>query len=247
MRRYKIVLSYDGTRYFGWQKTKMGPSIQETLEKTIYQLTQEKIAPEAASRTDRGVHAEGQTASFVLTREREPKSLQRGLNALLPMDIRVITVEQVALHFHPTLHTIEKEYRYHLCLGTVQEPMYHRYSWAFRYPLNLLSIEHAAKDLLGTHDFSALTNKSNGVQNRICTLHRIEITSLPDQRLQIAIIGNRFLYKMVRNIVGTLLYIDCGKLPKDHIPILLASKDRTKAGITAPAHGLTLYRVSYIR
>ncbi len=240
---YKLTVSYDGTAYFGWQKTKAGPSIQESFEKAILQITQEKVLPEAASRTDRGVHAIGQVLRVALKKEWEPRVLERALNAVLPQDIRIIALEPAPKEFHPTLDAIEKEYRYCLSLGQVQDPVHRLYSWAFRSPLDLSKMERGAQDFLGRHDFSGFACEAK--RDPICTLTRIEIDPLPEGRLQIAMAGERFLYKMARSIVGTLVYIGCGKLPVEAVSKILASKDRKSAGMTAPAHGLALYRVRY--
>ncbi len=305
---YKLILSYDGSRYFGWQKTKMGPSIQEELQIAILQITKEKVLPEAASRTDRGVHAKGQVVSFDLYQNNlknrflaapypkddaslgtpaalalphnfdshsrlasrqwslapnqnseeppcqipdssgcfgmkkswDPDALKRALNAILPECIRIHELEEIS-HFHPTLDAKEKEYHYHICLG-IQMPMDRLYSWNFKYPLDLAKMEKASKKFLGTHDFSSFANEKK--ENPICSLSEIRI--IPDQnRLNLAIRGDRFLYKMARNIAGTLVYIGSGKLKEDSIPEIFASKTRALAGITAPAHGLVLYNVFY--
>jgi tRNA pseudouridine38-40 synthase len=243
-RLYKLTLSYDGTSYFGWQKTKTGPSVQETLELAVRQVTQEEILPEGASRTDRGVHASGQVASIQLQRAWEPNALLRALNAVLPQDIRIQLIENASLEFHPTLNAIEKEYHYRLCMGDVQDPINRLYSWAFHYPLDIEKMIRASKDFLGMHDFSAFANEEK--ENPFCTISRIEIASLAFDRLQIAITGNRFLYKMARNIAGTLIYIGCGKIDEHAIPKIFESKDRKQAGISAPAHGLFLHKVRYL-
>lgn len=242
-QRYKITLSYDGTPYFGWQKTRMGPSIQETLQQAVLQIAGEKVLPEGASRTDRGVHAAAQVASIDLEKEWDPRSLQRALNAVLPREIRIGTVEQAENGFHPTLEAKEKEYRYRLCLG-VQDPIHRLYSWAFRFPLDLDRMRREAHYFLGAKDFSAFANEPK--ENPVCKIRSIEILPLEYERLEMAITGDRFLYKMMRNIVGTLLYVGCGKLPEGAVPSIFASKDRTRAGVTAPAHGLILYRVHYL-
>lgn len=234
---YKLIISYDGTRYFGWQKTKSGPTIQEELQKAVAKITQENTIPEAASRTDRGVHALGQVVHLSLQKEIALSSL----NAVLPYDIRVLELEPAS--FHATLDAVKKEYHYHLCFCDVQDPVHRLYSWHTRYPLDLEKMRRASKDLLGAHDFSAFANEKE--ENPYCTLELIQIEELPGQRLQISLIGNRFLYKMARNLSGTLVYIGCGKLQIDCIPSLLASRDRKAAGITAPAHGLVLQKVFY--
>ncbi len=238
---YVLTLSYDGTRYFGWQKTKTGPSIQETLERAILKITQETVSPEAASRTDRGVHAEGQIVAFPLQKDWEVGRLQQALNAVLPRDIRVKEIKKAVNDFHPTLHAREKVYHYQICRDFIQPPNLRLYSWHFRFPLDLSLMKQAAQSLIGTFDFTAFANEEK--EDPICTLTSIEFSER--DLLQVAFRGNRFLYKMVRNLAGTLLYIGCGKLPADSIPRLLASRDRKRAGMTAPAHGLFLHRVEY--
>lgn len=233
MISYEAIIAYDGTPYFGWQKTQ-GPSIQEELEKALYQLTGETVLPEAASRTDRGVHAKAQVVQFALSEE-QPKLLS-GLNALLPKTIRVLSVRK--RDFHPTLDAVGKEYHYQICQGLSQEPHLRLYSWHVHHPLDRALMERASQDLLGTHDFSAFANEKE--ENPFCTL---ECVTFDGTFFRIR--GNRFLYKMVRNLVGTLIYIGCGKLPADAIPSILASKKRRSAGVTAPAHGLCLHQVFY--
>lgn len=243
MPSYKLILSYDGGPYFGWQKTRMGPSIQEMLEKALFQLAQETCKPEAASRTDRGVHAEGQVVQFYLKKSFSPFALKQALNAHLPVQIRVLEAQEIDSAFHPTLDASHKEYHYNLCLGPVQLPFYRLYSWHFPRPLDFEKMQQASFDLLGTHDFSALANEKE--ENPICTLEAIRFVSLPEERLQIQMVGNRFLYRMARNLAGTLVYIGCGKLSETIVPSLLAGKKRKEAGMTAPAHGLCLHRVFY--
>ena len=191
--------------------------------------------PEAASRTDRGVHSRGQVVQFSLKKQWALQKLHQALNAQLPSDIRVIDL--FSEEFHPTLDAKRKEYHYRICLGSVQEPTARRYSWHFYYPIDRSKIDAEAKNLLGTHDFSAFSNEVE--KNPICTLESITFNGALFQ-----IQGDRFLYKMVRNLVGTLLYIGCAKIP-GNIETILSSKDRKKAGVTAPAHGLYLNRVFY--
>ncbi len=237
----KCTIAYEGSRYFGWQKTGSGPSIQESLEKALFQITGHTTKVEAASRTDRGVHARGQVVHFSsLYSER----LHKQLNGVLPYDIRVMKIEKVPAEFHATLSAKSKEYHYLLCLGAAQSPIHRRYAWHFPYSLSLNDMRYAAQSLIGTHDFSAFANERDEQPMASCS--RIELIPLEEgQRLQIQLQANRFLYKMARNLVGTLAYIGCGKLPLDVIPTLLATKDRKQAGITAPAHGLYLSKVFY--
>jgi len=244
---FKAIVSYDGTRYFGWQKTRMGPNIQEKIASAILQITGEQVLPEAASRTDRGVHAEGQVIQFNLNKEYEPHRLQRSLNAVLPSDIRIARLEFASADFHPTLDALAKEYHYRISLGPVQEPIDRLYAWHFHSPLDLEKMKIAANDLIGTHDFTALSNERSNEKEKdpLCKLMQIEIDCMDQGHLQLKITGNRFLYKMARNIAGILVYIGCGKLSQDCILSIIASRDRKKAGVTAPAHGLFLHKVFY--
>lgn len=246
MSRIKLLSSYEGTHYFGWQKTKMGPSIEEEMEKALSQILQETVELEAASRTDRGVHAEGQVVCFSTQKKLDPFRIQKGLNALLPKDISILEASEVADDFHPTLDNVAKEYHYEVCLGDIQLPFHRNFSWHFFYPLELGTMKEASQFFLGKHDFSAFCNMRLFLQSdKIRTIYSLEIIPLPQNRLRISIIGDRFLYKMVRNIVGTLLYVGCGKLTLEQIPLILENKDRKEAGMTAPAHGLFLKKVFY--
>lgn len=244
--RYKCIIAYDGHSYFGWQTTQTGPSIQSTIQQALFQITREQVKVEAASRTDRGVHAQGQVIHFSLSKTRD--RLQTQLNGVLPPTIRVLSVELVAPDFHATLSAQSKEYHYFLCLGAVQLPMHQLYSWHVPSPLHLQNMERAKTALLGTQDFSSFANERE--PNSLVSCSQIDLIPLEPishkgARLQIKLRANRFLYKMARNLVGTLVYIGCGKLPWDSIPRILAAKDRTQAAITAPAHGLYLSKVFY--
>ena len=243
MYPFRAVISYDGTRYFGWQKTDTGPTIQASIALAITKASQEEILPEAASRTDRGVHAEGQVISFALQKKWDPYRLLRALNAHLPKDIRILLLKEASSDFHPTLQSRLKEYHYRISMSPFQEPFDRLYAWHFRWPLDLSLMEKAAKQLIGERDFSAFAGEKE--TNPICTLTEILFQKLDRERLQIVIQGDRFLYKMARTLVGTLLYIGSHKLDTDCLPSILSLKDRKKAGITAPAHGLFLHRVLY--
>lgn len=248
MANIKLKVAYDGTHYLGWQKTKMGPSIEEILENVLSQILQEELALQAASRTDAGVHAKGQIVNFIATKE--IPSLQRllvSLNCLLPKDIAVLDIEQAADDFHPTLDCISKEYHYWVCYGTAQLPHHRFYSWHYPHQLNIDAMQRTAKQLVGEHDFSTFCNfkKNSSYDHTIRRVQEITVTELPEQRVHFRIVGNNFLYKMVRNLVGTLVYVGRGKIQEESIPGILLSGDRTQAGVTAPAHGLCLHHVFY--
>ncbi len=244
----KLKVAYEGTRYFGWQKTSTGPSIEQELESVLQTILRHPIHLQAASRTDRWVHALGQIVNFHTVRpDLDMNKLLIGINALLPPDIAILSIEEAKATFHPTLDVKQKVYCYDLCTGIVQIPQRRLFSWHFHSPLRLDSMRKAAQYLIGTHDFSAFCNQKNNeeYESHERTLEAIEIDHTLENQLRITVKGNHFLYKMVRNIVGTLAYIGCGKLSVDAIESILRDKDRTRAGVTAPAHGLTLHSILY--
>ncbi len=244
----KLTIAYDGSCYLGWQKTKNGPSIESTLEEVLVQILQEPCVLQAASRTDAGVHASRQIVNFKTYKT--PLSLERlhkSLGALLPKDIAVIAVEKAPDDFHPTLDCTGKEYHYHVCFGGLQTPFDRHFSWHFPYILDISLMQEAASILIGERDFSAFCNvkKEQNYEHYVRHIRTLNVVELPNQRLRFEIEGNNFLYRMVRNLVGTLVYIGCGKISISDLPHILANKKRSEAGVTAPAHGLFLHHVHY--
>ncbi len=242
-KNLKCRIAYEGTAYSGWQKTETGPSIEGELEKALCQILQHPVKLQAASRTDAGVHAEGQVINFFTERETTLDRLKKSCNALLPSDIRMIEMTEAPKNFHPTLNAKSKEYHYSICIGSTQLPFHRRFSWHFVKPVKVSLMREAAALLIGEHDFSALTNEKQ--KNNIRKVYQIEIEEWENDHIRIRVAGNHFLYKMVRTIVGTLAYAGCGMLQMKDIADLLKSGDRTAAGMTAPAHGLILKKVNY--
>jgi tRNA pseudouridine38-40 synthase len=243
-----LVLAYDGGSYYGWQKTKEGPSIEESLQKILQRIFQEPIHLQAASRTDRGVHAEWQVVDFVVQKPwNDLDRLAISLNQLLPPDIRC---RHACLapneDFHPTLDVIKKTYRYLISTGPVQLPLLRHTHWHVHYPLNPSLFYEASTPFLGTKDFRGLCNRRADLneEDTIRTIHSIRIQEEP-QALAVFIEANHFLYKMARNIVGTMVCVARGSLPIDAIQQALQSRKRAFAGVTAPAHGLSLIEVTY--
>jgi tRNA pseudouridine38-40 synthase len=245
----KLTVAYDGTCYLGWQKTQEGPSIEESLQAALEKIIQRPIALQAASRTDAGVHAEGQIVNFLLPTpcSLDMERLRYSLNSMLPSDIVILHAEFAHPDFHPSLGCTGKEYHYYVSLGPYLLPWDARYCWYYGYPLQFDAMQEGAKALVGTHNFSAFcnTSKERNYKDKIRTLQSIEIDRITSQKIRFRIQGNHFLYKMVRNIVGTLLDIGRGKIDVCAIPTILKSLDRTYAGVTAPAAGLFLHRVIY--
>lgn len=242
-----LTVAYDGTPFLGWQKTKEGPSIEETLSIALEQILQHKVTLQAASRTDAHVHAKGQIVNFTTDNLLNINELKNSLNDILPKEIAILTIKEMPPSFHPTLDCIKKEYHYYICNSDYQLPWFRSFSWHFYKPLDLSLMQQAAAALIGMRDFSAFCNMKKGeaYEHKVRNLLEITIESLPEGRLLFKISGNNFLYKMVRNIVGTLVYIGCGKILLESLSQLIEAKDRRQIGMTAPAHGLFLHKIYY--
>lgn len=243
-----LKVAYDGSSYFGWQATKEGPSIEESLSLVLERILGEKICLRAASRTDRGVHARGQVVDFFCTHlPKDLSKLEVSLNQLLPKDIRCLSLSEVTSpDFHPTLSAKSKLYRYHVTASKVQKPQYRYTHWHVLTPLNISLMREACLALAGTHDFRGFCNRREDLsENTVRTLYSVDISAHDDDEIIFNIHGQSFLYKMVRNIVGTLLYIGNKKLDCSAIELAFSSRKRAYAGVTAPAHGLTLWQVNY--
>ena len=246
MRNIALTLAYDGTRYFGWQKTSLGPSIEEEVQHAVEKILQHEVRLQAASRTDRGVHADGQVINFVTKKETALNELQHSINSLLPEDIAVLQIEEKDQAFHPTLDAVSKAYRYKIACTQILHPLLRKQCWHCPYPVDIELMAQAATRFIGKRDFSSLRNQRNGLveEDSVREIFHIDI-KWENPILLMTMHGNNFLYKMARNIVGTLLYVGQKKIPTEAITEILESRDRTKAGVTAPAHGLTLHRVYY--
>ena len=245
MENIKLILSYEGTHYLGYQHTKEGPSIEGYLKEILEKILQQKIQLQVASRTDAGVHAKGQVANFFLKPPRCLKQLLKSLNQLLPKDIRICSLEKVPSSFHATLDAKQKEYHYCIDTSSIQLPFNRFFSWHYPFPLNLEKMKTAAAYFLGNHDFCSFYNEPRSqLKKTFCTLYKCDLI-YEKNYIYFIICGNRFLYKMVRTLVGTLIFVGSEKLSLEEAQALLAKKDRSLAGITAPAHGLTLKKVFY--
>ncbi|MDP8258605.1 MAG: tRNA pseudouridine(38-40) synthase TruA [Candidatus Aadella gelida] len=244
MRTIKLTISYDGTKYNGWQLQKNGPSIQEEIEKSLNKLFGKMCRVHGSGRTDAGVHALKQTAHFKTAHDIPVRSLSPALNRTLPEDIVVIKAEEMNADFHARFDTGSKTYRYRILNSEHADPFLEKYSWRVPYKLNLSLMKREAKVLEGRHDFSSFraSDKREGTSVR-----EISHISIKKQKslIEIEVEGDGFLYNMVRNIVGTLVDIGRGYLPPESMKKILKKKDRTSAGPTAPAKGLFLAEVKY--
>lgn len=248
MHCYKLQLAYDGTNYSGWQIQPNATTIQQHLQDALsIFLGGDKVSVVGAGRTDAGVHALAQVAHFKLENRIDPNRLFLALNGLLPRDIRVKKVEDVPLEFHSQYSAIGKEYHYHLYLNRVMDPFSRFYAWHLLRKLNIPSLVKGAKLFVGKHDFTSFANEPTGgavAKNPVRTIYRLDVIPT-DGGVRLEFEGNGFLYKMVRNIVGTLVDVASGRLTVDDIAAIFEAKDRRQGGQAAPPQGLFLVRVDY--
>jgi len=241
--RIGMVLEYDGTDYCGWQVQPDRPTIQGTLEKALGTILGEPVRVEAAGRTDAGVHARGQVAAFTTERRAELASWQRGLNALCGRDIVVRRLERVADDFDPRRQARTRTYEYRICNAAWPSPFTRRYAWHVHRPLDVAAMRRASAMLVGEHDFTSFQAADCDSDNPVRRVDESRF-DVPDELIY-RITATAFLRHMVRSIVGTLVEIGRGERSADDFGALLAARDRTRGGATAPAHGLCLTRVVY--
>lgn len=247
MYKYKLTISYDGSSYHGWQVQPTGDSIQQIVQKAIETIVRSPTSLTGAGRTDAGVHALGQTAHITSDKEIDIPSFHASLNGLLPKDIRVLTVESVENSFHARYSAKAKVYHYHLCLDRYPSPFKRLYTTHLKQKIDLSLLDHARKLFIGTHDFTSFANEAHrGSASRspIKTIKRIDLVE-EEGGLRIEFEGDGFLYKMVRNIVGTLLEVASGQLMIEEIAKIFRARDRSRAGSCAPPTGLFLIEVKY--
>jgi tRNA pseudouridine38-40 synthase len=244
-RRYKMVVSYDGTRYAGWQTQPGHATIQGELERALKELTGEQQRMHSSGRTDRGVHARAQVMHFDLERAAEPRKLLRGFNALLTPDIRVLTLVPAPASFHARFSAREKEYRYFIHNDAVLPPTVRHYRAHVRDRLDVAAMQKAARALVGRHDFAAFSaNPNREIDGTVRSLRKLEVRKR-GREITIVARGDGFLYKMVRSLAGFLIRVGAGELSPDAASQILHSKLRTARVPTAHPQGLFLWRVRY--
>ena len=244
MRRIRLIVSYDGTNYVGWQVQPNGVSVQALLEKALFELTGETIRIEGSGRTDSGVHARAQVAQFDTESRMPADKFAIAMNMHLPPDIRVLYSEECDPSFHARFSAKRKVYTYTVQLGTHADVFQRNTSLHLHYDPNLFAIRKAAEAVIGTHDFNAFKCADSNMENTVRTVTRSDWTQ-HGNLLIYTVEGNGFLYNMVRILVGTMLEIGSGKRPVTDMENAIRSGNRSDAGATAPAHGLCLARVVY--
>jgi tRNA pseudouridine38-40 synthase len=252
---FKITVAYDGGPFVGWQRQANGPTVQGLIEDALRTLDDREVTVHGAGRTDAGVHALGQVASFALHRDMTAAVVQRALNNRLPDAVRIVSAEDAPASFHARFGAKSKTYRYRIWNADVASPFHQSYAWFVRAPLALDAMQAAARPIEGRHDFAAF-QAADGTQRtteREVFASRLaaeaDDSGVPGRSsgrlITFEISGSGFLRHMVRTIAGSLVEVGCGRRGSDWMSEVLASHDRTGAGPTAPAHGLFLVRVDY--
>ena len=246
--KVKLTIAYDGSAYQGWQVQRTGVGVQQKIEDALGKLFPSVKRLRSSSRTDTGVHALGMAADVDVLKEDLKMPLRKlplALNAWLPEDIRIVSAQRVPAHFHSRFDARAKQYRYFVWNHATMNPLLRRQAWHVPGKLDLAAMRAAAAHLLGRHDFrSFAATHSYPIQDSVRTLTRCDIQRR-GALLTWIIEGDGFLYKMCRGIVGTLVQLGRGKFGQAELRRMLAAKDRRVAGMTAPAHGLVLWKVLY--
>jgi tRNA pseudouridine38-40 synthase len=244
VRTFRMTLEYEGTAYAGWQRQPRDPTIQQLVEEALERIAGGRVSVAGSGRTDAGVHALAQVASFRLATRLEPERLRRALNALLPEDVAVLSLAEADEEFHARFSAHRKTYRYEI-LNSRQRRVFARTTvHREARPLTVARMAEAAAHLVGRHDFAAFTCSGGKPGGTVRTIHRLDVERCGD-RIVVEVEGDGFLYKMVRTIVGTLLEVGRGERTVEDVARVRKARDRTRAGPSAPARGLTLVSVDY--
>jgi tRNA pseudouridine38-40 synthase len=244
-RNIRLLIAYDGTDFQGWQRQPQAPTIQGTLEAVLQKITREPIAATGAGRTDAGVHAWGQVAHFKTLAALTPEKWQGALNALLPPDIRIRSVQETRSDFHARYDSRLKTYDYYLLNAGWPAPFYRRYSWWIGQPLDFNLMSRGLGELKGKHDFSAYQTAGSDVRQTVKTLFQTDLIRLRGGGVRLRFQGDGFLRHMVRNLVGALVRLGMKRITLGQWQDILVSRDRAQAGAMAPAQGLFLRKVIY--
>jgi tRNA pseudouridine38-40 synthase len=255
MKKIRLLIEYDGTAYHGWQVQKDEITIQGIMEDGILKVTGEQSGVLGASRTDAGVHALAQVATFRTESRLDAETIKRALNAVLPQDIRILDASEVGGAFNPRDDAIKKSYFYIIANQRTSSAFLFGYSWIVPQALDLIAMERASQALIGGHDFSSFMGAGSDIKDPVREIYSVNIERLEKiafmtagikgKFIKINIEANGFLRHMVRNIVGTLIEMGRGRISSDKMAEILESRDRKRAGQTAPPNGLFLKKIYY--
>ena len=244
MKNLKLTLAYDGTDFHGWQIQPQLRTVQGELQQALTKLFNHDVLVHGSGRTDAGVHAHGQVANVETSRAMDTDAAQRAINALLPADIRVLQVEEVASEFHARRSAQSKTYEYHVWRDPIVSPFHHRYVYPFRYVLDEVAVDEGTTQFCGTHEFTSFCSSETQIENHVRTIYEAGWRRTESEWV-FRIRGNGFLQHMVRIIAGTLLDIGQHRIQIADIPVIFGARDRRKAGRSLPPKGLHLIRVEY--
>jgi tRNA pseudouridine38-40 synthase len=246
--KFRLIVAYDGTAYQGWQVQKIGTGVQEKVEAALARLFPSGPRVHSSSRTDTGVHALGMVAHFEVPRAEcrmDMRKLSLAINAWLPLDIRVLSAARAAKSFHARFHAAGKQYRYFVWNHAAMNPLLRHTAWHVPRPLDLAAMRAAARAFVGKHDFQSFAaNPGYAKESTVRTVTQCDLKR-QGPLLTFVIEGDGFLYKMCRGMVGTVVQVGLGKFGAEEVQHMLAKRDRRVAGMTAPAHGLVLWKVMY--
>ena len=245
MKNFKLVVEYDGTAYHGWQRQKTDRTIQGEIEKALRTMTRKPISLAGSGRTDAGVHALGQTASFKSDAGLSPDIYAKGLNSLLPGDIHIKACRLVDPEFHARYNVLTKIYQYRILNRDMPSIMERHYVWHIKHLLNVEEMQKAASCFVGEHDFKAFEGTGSPRTSTVRHVIRAEIRQATHGQILFDIEANGFLRYMVRNVVGTLVDVGKGRILGEDVRRILLARDRSLASATAPARGLFLMEVNY--
>lgn len=253
MRNLKVTIRYDGTDFAGWQVQPGLPTVQGALADALERITSEPTKVTGAGRTDAGVHAIGQVANFRTSSNIATRNLERGVNSMLAPRIRIDSIEEVPEKFDARRHALNKRYRYSILIAEFADPFLSRYSWRMRAELDTDLMKEAAQNLVGKHDFTSFQGSAGKDRSPIRTVYSLDIEKVAahypgdarDGLVTVDICADGFVYKMVRNIVGTLVEVGRNKIAPQRVSEILEARDRQQAGPAVPAQGLCLISVQY--
>ncbi len=244
-KNFTLLIEYDGTAYYGWQRQKTDRTIQGEIENALSTMTGQPIVLIGSGRTDAGVHAKGQVANFLCNTNLTQEIFQKGLNSLLQKDIVIKKCLQVDEAFHARFDAKSKKYQYRILNQDLPKAIGRQYFWFVRKKLNIISMQKALKHIIGPHDFKAFEGTGSPRAHTIRNVMNASISECRKGEILFEIIADGFLRYMVRNLTGTLVNVGHGKTTPEEFKTILELKDRSMAGATAPPHGLWLMEVKY--
>lgn len=244
MRNLLLTISYDGSNYHGWQVQKNAVTVQEVFQNAVKKLFKQNIDIKGCSRTDSGVHANKYRVSFKADTDIPCENIIMALNSYLPDDIAVLNCTDMDIDFHARYSVVKKEYVYIINNSKIRNPFLRNYAFWYRYDINADYLNEQAQAFVGTYDYSGFCSANSGVEDTVRTVQSFEVSRKGDM-VYFKVSADGFLYNMVRIMVGTLLFVNEGKIKKDELKNVILSKNRKLAGKTAPPQGLYLNDVIY--